>query len=37
MEEKWLICVDPDSWQIYTLNINTNEIHIELDVDYEYR
>jgi phosphatidylinositol-4,5-bisphosphate 3-kinase len=32
-----LICVDPDSQQIYTLNINTNEIRIESDVDIDYR
>lgn len=35
--EKWLICVDPDSNQIYTLNINTNVVCIEKEVDYYYR
>ncbi|CAD8088033.1 unnamed protein product [Paramecium primaurelia] len=37
VEEKWLICADPDSGQIYTLNINTNEVRIEYDVDQDYR
>ncbi len=31
MTEKWLLCVDPDSCQIYTLNISTSEVHIEND------
>lgn len=31
MTEKWLLCVDPDSHQIYTLNLITNEVHIEKD------
>lgn len=35
--EKWLLCADPESHQIYTLNINTNDIQIECDVDPEYR
>ena len=35
--EKWLICGDPDSGQIYTLNINTNKINLETDVDERYR
>lgn len=34
---KFLLCVDPDSHQIYTLNLKTQEIHIELDVPSEYR
>ena len=35
MSEKWLLCVDPDSNQIYTLNIATSEVHIEKDApDY---
>ncbi|CAK95176.1 unnamed protein product (macronuclear) [Paramecium tetraurelia] len=37
VEEKWLICADPDSCQIYTLNINTNEVRVEQDVDQDYR
>ena len=35
--EKWLICADPDSYEIYTLNINSNEVHKETDVDPEYK
>lgn len=31
MTEKWLLCVDPDSSQIYTLNISTSEVHVEKD------
>jgi len=35
MTEKWLLSVDPDSYQIYTLNISTSEVHIEKDApDY---
>jgi phosphatidylinositol-4,5-bisphosphate 3-kinase catalytic subunit alpha/beta/delta len=37
MEERWLLCVDPDSKQIYTLNTNTQEVHIETAVNQEYR
>ncbi len=37
MTEKWLICVDPDSNQIYTLNLTTNEVVIETDVPEAYR
>lgn len=36
MEERWLLCVDPDSKHIYTLNTNTQEVHIETNVDQEY-
>ena len=34
---KFLLCVDPDSHQIYTLNLETQEIHIESVVPPEYR
>ena len=37
LSEKWLICADPDSYQIYTLNMNTNQIRLEFDVDPRYR
>lgn len=36
-ESNWLICADPESRHIYTLNVNTEEVHIERDVDPEYR
>ncbi|EGR27704.1 phosphatidylinositol- -diphosphate 3-kinase, putative [Ichthyophthirius multifiliis] len=35
--EKNLICVDPDSHQIYSLNQETNEFYIQLNVDNDYR
>lgn len=36
-KEDHLICVDPDSHQIYTLNPKTNEYWIETSVSKEYR
>ena len=35
--DQYVICVDPESQQIYTLNTHTNEIIIETDVLAEYR
>ena len=32
MTEKWLVCTDPISFNVYTLNLNTNEIIIETNV-----
>lgn len=37
MEERWLLCADPDSKHIYTLNTVTQEVHIEMKPDPEYR
>lgn len=34
---RFLLCVDPDSHQVYTLNLETNDIHIEFDVPHQYR
>ena len=36
-EDKWLICVDPDSYQIYTFNRRDNDFTLEDIVPEEYR
>ena len=34
---KFLLCVDMDSHQIYSLNLQSHDIHIEQNVPQEYR